>query len=255
MSANSDALSADALRAEFEGAHGYWSEPLADMARLDPTFFRAYLDLSTVAARGGALDPKLRALINLAIDANATHLFVPGIRRHIAGAVALGATDAEIMEVLELSATLGIHAANAGVPILLEVLAETGDAPDVFALDARQQQLKADLEANRGYWNPIWDGVLKLSPDFFEAYLDFSSVPWKHGVLEPKVKELIYCAFDCSATHLWLPGLELHMRNALGYGATPLEIMEVIQIASVLGAHAFEFAMPALREARDAGGG
>ena len=120
------------------------------------------------------------------------------MRRDIEQAVELGATDDEIMEVLELSATLGIHAANAGVPILLEVLAETGDAPDVFALDARQQQFKADFEANRGYWNPIWDGVLKLSPDFFEAYLEYSSVPWKHGVLEPKVKELIYSAFDCS---------------------------------------------------------
>jgi alkylhydroperoxidase/carboxymuconolactone decarboxylase family protein YurZ len=247
--------SADALRAEFEGVHGYWSEPLADMARLDPVFFRAYLDLSTVPHRTAALDPKLRALVNLAIDANATHLFVPGIRRHIARAVELGASDAEIMEVLELAATLGIHAANAGVPILLEVLAERGDAPDVFDLDPRQQQLKDDFETNRGYWNPIWDGVLKLSPDFFEAYLEYSSVPWKQGVLEPKVKELVYCAFDCSATHLWLPGLKLHMRNALGHGATPLEIMEVIQIASTLGAHAFEYAMPALREARDAGGG
>ncbi len=245
----------DALRAEFESAHGYWSESLADIARLDPMFFRSYLELSTVPARTSALDAKTRALVGLAIDANATHMFVPGVRRHTAQAVELGATDDEIMEVLELSATLGIHAANAGVPILLDVLAETGDAPDVFDLDDRQRQLKADFEANRGYWNPIWDGVLKLSPDFFEAYLDFSSVPWKHGVLEPKVKELIYCAFDCSATHLWLPGLKLHMRNALGYGATPLEIMEVIQIASVLGAHAFEFAMPALREARDAGGG
>jgi alkylhydroperoxidase/carboxymuconolactone decarboxylase family protein YurZ len=173
----------------------------------------------------------------------------------VASAVELGATDAELMEVFELTATLGIHAANAGVPILLEVLAETGAAPDVFDLDRRQQALKADFEANRGYWSPIWDGVLKLSPDFFEAYLEFSSVPWKHGVLEPKVKELIYCAFDVSSTHLWLPGLKLHMRNALGHGATPTEIMEVIQIASVLGADLFEFAMPALREARDAGGG
>jgi alkylhydroperoxidase/carboxymuconolactone decarboxylase family protein YurZ len=247
--------SVEALRAEFEADHGYWSESLADVARLDPAFFRAFLDLSTVPHRTAALDPKLRAFVNLAIDANATHLFVPGIRRNIARAVELGASDAEIMEVLELSATLGIHAANAGVPILLEVLAETGDAPDVFELDARQQQLKADFEANRGYWNPIWDGVLKLAPDFFEAYLAYSSVPWKQGVLEPKVKELIYCAFDCSATHLWMPGLKLHMRNALGYGATPQEIIEVIQIASALGAHAFEFAMPALREARDAGGG
>ncbi len=244
-----------ALRAGYEAAHGYWTESLEALLEHDPTFFRAYLDLSTAAHRSGALDPKVREFVHIAVDGAATHLFVPGLRRHVARAVELGASDAEIMEVLELTATLGIHAANAGVPILLDVLAETGDAPDVFDLDARQRELKADFEANRGYWNPIWDGVLKLSPDFFEAYLEYSSVPWKHGVLEPKVKELIYCAFDVASTHLWLPGLKLHMRNALGYGATPTELMEVIQIASVLGAHAFEYAMPALREARQAGGG
>ena len=242
------------MRAEFESVHGYWNEAVDDVRRLDPVFFRAYLDLSTVAEQARALEPKVRQFVRIAIAGAATHLFVPGLRRHLARAVELGATDAELMEVFELTATLGIHAANAGVPILLEVLAETGAAPDVFQLDERQQALKADFERNRGYWNPIWDGVLKLSPDFFEAYLEFSSVPWKHGVLEPKVKELIYCAFDVSSTHLWLPGLKLHIRNALGYGATPTEIMEVIQIASVLGTDTFEYAMPALREARDAGG-
>jgi alkylhydroperoxidase/carboxymuconolactone decarboxylase family protein YurZ len=245
----------DDLRAEFERAHGYWSDSLDHMLRLDPIFFATYLRLSTVAHRSGELDPKVRELVQIAIDGAATHLFVPGLRRHVRRAVELGASDAEIMEVLELTATLGIHAANAGVPILLEVLAETGAAPDVFDLDERQQRLKADFEANRGYWNPIWDGMLKLSPDFFEAYLDYSSVPWKHGVLEPKVKELIYCAFDVASTHLWLPGLKLHIRNALGYGASPGEVMEVIQIASVLGAHTFDHAMPALREARPAEGG
>jgi alkylhydroperoxidase/carboxymuconolactone decarboxylase family protein YurZ len=246
------------LRAEFERAHGYWTESLAELLALDPVFFATYLRLSTVAHRSGALDPKVRELVQIAIDGAATHLFVPGLRRHVQRAVELGATDDEIVEVLELTATLGIHAANAGVPILLEVLAETGEAPDVFDRDERQRRLKADFESNRGYWNPIWDGMLKLSPDFFEAYLEYSSVPWKQGVLDPKVKELIYCAFDVASTHLWLPGLKLHIRNALGYGATPTEVMEVIQLASVLGAHSFEHAMPALRDARqaaDTGGG
>jgi alkylhydroperoxidase/carboxymuconolactone decarboxylase family protein YurZ len=242
----------DELRNEYEAAHGYWSEALDDVLRLDPVFFRAYLDLSTVAHRSGALDPKVRAFVQLAIDAAATHLHVPGIRRRVARAVELGATDAEIMEVLELTATLGIHAANAGVPILLEVLAETGDAPDLFDLDTRQLRLKADFEHNRGYWDPMWDGVLKLSPDFFEAYLAYSSVPWQRGVLEPKVKEFIYCAFDVASTHLWLSGLKLHMRNALGYGATPHELLEIIQLASVLGADTFDHSMPALRAARTA---
>lgn len=240
----------DDLQDEFIDTHGFWDDPRAAMLERDREFFRRYLELSTVADRSGALDPKVRALIRVALSGAATHLFVPGLRRSVARAVELGATDDELMEVFELTATLGIHAANAGVPILLEVLAETGDEPDVFDLDERQQGLKSEFETNRGYWHPIWDGVLKLSPDFFEAYLEFSSVPWRRGVLDPKVKELVYCAFDVSAMHLWLPGLKLHIRNALGYGATPTEIMEVIQLASVQGADLFDEAMPALRDAR-----
>lgn len=62
----------------------------------------------------------------------------------------------------------------------------------------------------------------------FAAYLEFTSVPWTKraeegklgGVLEPKIKELIYRAFDVAAMHLYQPGLKLHYRNALGYGAT-----------------------------------
>jgi alkylhydroperoxidase/carboxymuconolactone decarboxylase family protein YurZ len=237
------------LRTRHEVEHGWWSEAWDRLVELDPDFFSAYLELSTVPRRTGALEPKVRAFIGIALCGAATHLFEPGLRRHIDEALDCGATVPEILEVLELTATLGIHAANAGVPILLEVLDESGDGPDLFDLDERQQQLKVDFETNRGYWNPIWDGVLKLAPDFFEAYLDFSSVPWKHGVLEPKVKELVYCAFDVSATHLWLPGLKLHIRNALGHGAYPAEVMEVIQIASVIGMHACQVGVPALIEA------
>ena len=54
-------------------------------------------------------------------------------------------------------------------------------------------------------------------------------------MLEPKVKELVYCAFDAGSTHLYKPGLKLHMRSALGYGATAQEIMEVLEICTLLG--------------------
>ena len=52
----------------------------------------------------------------------------PGIRQHIKQAIGYGATAAEIMEVLELTSTLGIHACNIGVPILVEELAAAGTA-------------------------------------------------------------------------------------------------------------------------------
>jgi alkylhydroperoxidase/carboxymuconolactone decarboxylase family protein YurZ len=53
----------------------------------------------------------------------ATHLYVLGLRQHIRNALGYGASRAELMEVIEIASTLGIHAANVGVPILAEELA------------------------------------------------------------------------------------------------------------------------------------
>lgn len=64
-----------------------------------------------------------------------------------------------------------------------------------------------------------------------------------------QVKELIYCAFDVAATHLYVPGLKLHMKNALGYGAIPQEIMEVLEIATALSFHTANVALPILEKA------
>ena len=113
-------------------------------------------------------------------------------------------------------------------------------------LTPHQEQLKKTFTENRGYWSPLWDGLIRLSPEFFEAYMNFSSVPWKTGTLEPKVKELIYIAIDSATTHLYEPGLRVHIQNALRYGATVQEIMEVYQLTSVLGIHTVTFGMPAL---------
>ena len=154
---------------------------------------------------------------------------------------------------LELTATLGIHACNIGVPILLEELEAAGQSlPREFA--ERQLELKADFERKRGYWNDFWNEMLLLDADFFESYTAFSSVPWLSGTLEPKVKEFIYTAFDVSATHLYVSGLRQHIRNALEYGATREEVMEVIELASVIGIHSCTVGVPILLEELAAGG-
>ncbi len=62
------------------------------------------------------------------------------------------------------------------------------------------------------------------------------------------MKEFVYIAFDTAATHLYVKGLKLHIENAIGYGATPQEILEVMEIASVLGMHATTTAAPVLAE-------
>jgi alkylhydroperoxidase/carboxymuconolactone decarboxylase family protein YurZ len=125
---------------------------------------------------------------------------------------------------------------------------------ETMALTPRQTELRDEFLNARGYWNEFWDGLLKLDPEFFKAYLDFSSVPWKSGTLEPKFKELIYIAIDASTTHLYEPGLRQHIRNALKHGATKDEIMEVLELTSVLGIHTCTLGVPVLLEELEAAG-
>lgn len=235
------------IRDAFVEARGYWNPNVESLLQADPEFFETYLNLSAVPWRTGELEPKVKEFIYIALAGAATHLWAPGLKSHIGKAKQFGATKEEILEVLQLTSTLGIHAANIGVPLLIQSLKEAGKWEEP-PQDERRAQLKEEFTRNRGYWHEFWDGVLALDPDFFEAYTDFSSHPWKHGVLEPKVKELIYCAFDVSATHLYVPGLKLHIENAIGYGATARELMEVIELASVIGVHTMILGVPMVLE-------
>jgi alkylhydroperoxidase/carboxymuconolactone decarboxylase family protein YurZ len=61
------------------------------------------------------------------LDASFTHLYVPGIRRHIKAALNAGATTQEIMDVLKLCVAQGVQACNLGAVILAEEL--DGDSP------------------------------------------------------------------------------------------------------------------------------
>jgi alkylhydroperoxidase/carboxymuconolactone decarboxylase family protein YurZ len=236
------------VKEEFVRVRGTWGPAWESILRLDPEFLHAYLGFSAVPARKGHLSPVVREFIYIAADSAATHMFTAGTRAHIRTALELGATADEVMEVLELTSTLGIHAANIGVPLLLEVLEEEGLRDGPTPLSEKQESLKAGFTVTRGYWHTFWDGLLELDPELFEAYTDFSSVPWRRGPLEPKVKELVYCAFDAAATHLYVPGLKLHMRNAIRLGATPEEVMAVLEIVSVIGIHAAMEAVPVLEE-------
>jgi alkylhydroperoxidase/carboxymuconolactone decarboxylase family protein YurZ len=100
----------------------------------------------------------------------------------------------------------------------------------------------------RGDWNPLWDQLRALDPEFMEAYLAFRSVPHRTGPLPQKIKELIMIAVNVATTHLYAPGARRHMKNALRAGATREEILETIQLTSVIGIHACNLAVPMLLE-------
>jgi alkylhydroperoxidase/carboxymuconolactone decarboxylase family protein YurZ len=96
-----------------------WNE-LADM---DPLWLEKFLDMGMTPIAAGVLDPLTLEFIAIAVDASCTHLYAPGVRRHIRKALELGATRQEILAVLQCVSVLGIHSCALGAPILAEELA------------------------------------------------------------------------------------------------------------------------------------
>ena len=104
-------------------AAGNFNPAWQEMAELDPVWLEKFLDMGMKPIASGVLDPKTLEFLAIAVDASCTHLYAPGVRRHIRKALELGATKEEILAVLQCVAVLGIHSCALGVPILVEELA------------------------------------------------------------------------------------------------------------------------------------
>lgn len=99
---------------------GHWNPAWDSLAALDAQWMEKFLGMATHPIRKGILEPKTFELIAIAVDASCTHLYAPGVRRHIRKALEVGATVEEILAVLQLTSILGIHSMALGAPILIE---------------------------------------------------------------------------------------------------------------------------------------
>jgi len=116
---------------------------------------------------------------------------------------------------------------------------------------SKKKQLKTpyiDTQRKSGDWNPLWSTFSDWDPEFLEAYLRLRNIPFKNGPLPKKMKELILVAINAATTHLYSPGVRRHIRNALQHGATREEILETIELTTVLGIHSSNVAIPILAE-------
>jgi len=104
-------------------AVGQWNSAWDPFFELDPVWTDEFM-ATGIGIYGSALfTPKEVELLSIAFDASYMHMYAPGTRRHIKGALKAGATVEEIMEVLKLCVVQGVQACNLGVPILAEELA------------------------------------------------------------------------------------------------------------------------------------
>lgn len=237
------------LKQKFIDVRGYWAEFWDYLLALDPDYFEAYLNYSAIPWERGVLSPKMKEFIYITIDVATTHLYGLGMRIHLQNALKYGATSAEIMEVIKVTSGLGVHTMTLGVPELVKALEKRGRGGEIKrTLDDRQKALQGKFEQTRGFWSKEYSDILAVDPDYFEVYLDLSASPHERGVLDEKTIALIHIAANASCTHLYQPTLEVQMDKALEHGASVEEIMEVLQLASVLGLHSCTFGVPMLAE-------
>jgi alkylhydroperoxidase/carboxymuconolactone decarboxylase family protein YurZ len=104
-------------------AIGQWNAAWDSFYALDPVWTDQFFATGVPVYASGVMSAKDVELLSIAFDASYTHLYAPGTRRHIQGALVAGATVEEIMEVLKLCVAQGAQSCNMGVPILAEELA------------------------------------------------------------------------------------------------------------------------------------
>lgn len=104
-------------------SRGEWNPLWEPFFELDPAWTEKFMAMGLTPLVSGVLDPKTVEFIAIAVDASCTHMYKPGVRRHIRKALELGATKEEITAVLQCVSVLGVHSMSLGAPILQEELA------------------------------------------------------------------------------------------------------------------------------------
>lgn len=99
---------------------GNWNPVWDTVAELDEAWLEKFMQMNAHPVRKGLFDPLTLEFIAIAVDASCTHMYAPGVRRHIRKALELGASKEQILALLQMVSVVGIHSVAMGVPILTE---------------------------------------------------------------------------------------------------------------------------------------
>ncbi|MFW2853483.1 carboxymuconolactone decarboxylase family protein [Sphingomonas sp. TX0543] len=242
-----------ALKAEVIAKRGYWGEWHQGLLDLSPAYLAAYLDFHEPPFHAGRLDRKMCEFIYIAVDAAVSHLFVPGMQMHFDVALRLGATVAELTEVVQLTMLAAYSPHTVGLPILAEELERLhpGTKSATRSLTTEEETEKEKFVAITGFWPEGGDHLFRWAPAFVKGFLAYGEIPYREGPLSRKDKELILIAVFASPVAPQPDATRRHIRQALANGASAEEIADVLQLSSAIAIHSCVAAVPALVSAAD----
>ena len=205
--------------------------------------------LTQAADAGSVLDDLSCTLIAFAVRITVTTLDSEGARQQARLAIDLGASTDQLHEIVLLVSGLGVHSLFEGTRLVNDLSVPPAIAGSEVAgatppLDEARQQLWDKWIGTDGYWQGFEREVpgflatlLKASPQGFDAFFRYCAVPWKSAHLPVLTKELISMAVDAIPTHRFLPGMRLHLGNAMKLGAGRAMVMKALEIAAAAPEH------------------
>jgi alkylhydroperoxidase/carboxymuconolactone decarboxylase family protein YurZ len=195
---------------------------------------------------GPSLDVQTSELIAFAVRVSVTTLDSVSAQTHAQCALDAGATMEQLHELVLLVSGLGVHTLFEGTRLVNRLAVPVASAQGVSTppLDEERQRLWDAWIGQDRYWQGFEREVpnflielLQASPQGFDAFFRYCAVPWTMGKLPPLTKELVSMAVDATPTHRFLPGMRLHLRNAVKLGAGREAVLKVLEIAAAAPAH------------------
>jgi alkylhydroperoxidase/carboxymuconolactone decarboxylase family protein YurZ len=186
---------------------------------------------------GPHLTPRIKELVLLALHASSSALNSEAVERHARRSLSAGASKSDVVDVLTTIIPLANHSLYTGIPVLLDELRKAGrlQEAELPPVSPEVRAIRENFISSRGYWTAMRDTIGQLMPTYFTSFINACMEPWRSGSLSPVERELMYIAIDCSISHTYEPGMRMHIQNALRYGATRDQILEVFQLAALLG--------------------
>lgn len=113
--------------------------------------------------------------------------------------------------------------------------------------EERSKELIERMTIKRGF-SRLWRNLLAArDPEYAELYHKAAMhAIHERKALPHKFKEIILVCLD--AVTFYQEGFRIHLRNALEAGATEDEILEALEVCSLLGIHCISGFLPALVE-------
>lgn len=224
-------LDTAAVEALYRQERGYWRPWNAQLLARRPAFLQAYAHYAGYPARSGGLSERMVELVYVALDASASHLFASGLKLHMQKALACGASDDDLLDVLTLVCLQG---AGATAAALDEVAQVYGLPPKAEPTEGQQPDLWARLQA--------------IDPAYFGHLQALASTAESGQGLSAGERCLITIALHACFTAMQPEALRAALQQAHALGVAREAVVQVIQMGAHLAVHGTALGITVLAE-------